>query len=271
MTLPTLGLALQRKDFDPLADWIRRDARALELQDFVTWQRLDNPADLVAAWRGALAGHEGAVGIHGPFFGLDLCTSDPEARAVVQKRYLQGLAICADLGATHMVIHSPFNHWLVNNRVNYPQIKPEMIAAAAECLAPVLARAADIGCTLMLENCDDCDPQDRLDVIAAVDHPNLRASIDTGHADIVHGRYNAPPVTDFIAVAGAHLGHVHLQDVDGYADRHWHPGEGRINWRAVFAALAGITARPRLILEVRRDLHRLPATVAWLESQGLAR
>lgn len=262
MSLPLLGLALTRKDFDGLEPWIKAEGRALEVQDFVPWQVLEAPDDLIASWRAALVGHQGPLGLHGPFFGLDLCSTDPAVRAVVQRRYLQGLAVCEALCATHMVIHSPFTHWLVNNRVNYPQMKPQMIAAAAECLAPVLARAADIGCTLMLENCDDCDPQDRLDVIVALDHANLRASIDTGHADIVHGRYDAPPVTDFIAVAGAHLAHVHLQDVDGYADRHWHPGEGRINWRAVFAALAESPATPRLILEVRRDLQRLPQTVA---------
>jgi sugar phosphate isomerase/epimerase len=271
MSLPILGLALTRKDFDGLRDWISADDRALELQDFVPWQALDAPEDMIASWRTALAGHAGHLGIHGPFLGIDLCSVDPEARAVVQKRYLQGLAVCAALGATHMVIHSSFNHWMVNNRVNFPQIKPQMIEAAADSLAPVLARAAEIGCTLMLENCDDCDPQDRLDLIAALDHPNLMASIDTGHADIVHGLYGAPPVVDFIAAASGHLGHVHLQDVDGYADRHWHPGDGRIAWRPVFEALAALEEAPRLILEVHDNHARLPATVARLEAQGLAR
>ncbi|MBN2629521.1 MAG: sugar phosphate isomerase/epimerase, partial [Rhodobacteraceae bacterium] len=102
-------------------------------------------------------------------------------------------------------------------------------------------------------------------------HPNLRVSLDTGHAELAHGRYNAPPVVDFIAAAAGHLGHVHLQDADGYADRHWHPGDGRIPWRPVFDALADLQERPRLILEVRRDQLRLPATVARLEAQGLAR
>ena len=271
MSLPILGLALTRKDFDGLEAWIRADDRALELQGFVPWQALDAPEEMIASWRAALAGHAGPLGIHGPFLGLDLCSVGPEARAVVRKRYLQGLAVCEALSGTHMVIHSPFNHWMVNNRVNFPQIKPQMIEAAADCLTPVLARAAEIGCTLMLENCDDCDPLDRLDVIATLDHPNLMASIDTGHADIVHGRYNAPPVTDFITQAGAHLGHVHLQDVDGYADRHWHPGEGRINWPAVFAALADSPALPRLILEVRKGTERLPQTVEALHARGLAR
>jgi len=73
-----------------------------------------------------------------------------------------------------------------------------------------------------------------------------------------------------IAAASGFLGHVHLQDVDGYADRHWHPGDGRIAWRPVFEALAVLEESPRLMLEVRTDLPRLPATVARLEAMGLA-
>lgn len=39
----------------------------------------------------------------------------------------------------------------------------------------------------------------------------------------------------------------------------------------MFEALAACTPALRLILQVARDFARLPATVARLESQGLAR
>ena len=141
----------------------------------------------------------------------------------------------------------------------------------ADCLSPVLARAADIGCTLMLENIDDADPRQRANAVRAIGHPNLRVSLDTGHAALTHGRYGAPPVVGFIAQAGDLLGHVHLQDADGYADRHWHPGEGILPWPAIFGALARSPSTPRLILEVRDRHDRLPQTVARLEALGLAR
>jgi sugar phosphate isomerase/epimerase len=47
------------------------------------------------------------------------------------------------------------------------------------------------------------------------------------------------------------LHHVHLQDSDGHADRHWNPGEGDIHWHSVFRALGRLGSDPRLILEVR--------------------
>jgi len=272
MTLPLLGAALQIGQFAPLAQWICEPGRALEIQDFVS-PNISAPdtADLIAAWKRVLPAQTGPRGIHGPFFGLDLGNPDRDIRAIITCRFLWGLEVAEALGATHMVIHSPFTYWQLLNRANYPDIEPSIFAAAADCLAPVLARAAQIGCTLMLENIDDTDPTARVRLVRAIDHPNLRVSLDTGHAELAHGSYGAPPVVDFIAAAAGVLGHVHLQDADGYADRHWHPGDGRIPWRPVFDALARLEESPRLILEVRRDHARLPETVARLAAQGLAR
>ncbi|MFC2969502.1 sugar phosphate isomerase/epimerase family protein [Acidimangrovimonas pyrenivorans] len=271
MPLPLLGTAIRRPDLDTLRDWIFDAGRAIEIQDFVMPEVIaGDTSELVADYRTALEGHEGPRGIHGPFFGLDLANPDAEIRAVIQRRLLKGLEIAEALGATHMVVHSPFTYWHVLNRDNYAALHGQMLDAIAACLAPVLTRADAVGCTLMLENIDDTDPAHRIEAIRRIGHPRLKASLDTGHAELAHGRYNAPPVVDFIARAGDALGHVHLQDADGHADRHWHPGEGRVPWAAVFTALDRLPARPRLILEVRDRPERLPETVRRLEALGLA-
>jgi sugar phosphate isomerase/epimerase len=64
-------------------------------------------------------------------------------------------------------------------------------------------------------------------------------------------------------------GHVHLQDTDGFADRHWAPGRGTINWASVFAALAASPADPHIVLELR-DRDDIPDAMAYLERNGLA-
>ena len=267
MTLSTFGAAVKFDSYETLRDWICDSDRPIEIQDFVFPDVIAGDcSELVEKYRTALEPHRGERGIHGPFFGLDLANPDRAIRAIIQERFLKGLEIAESLSATHMVIHSPFTYWHVLNRRNYPDVLPSMFAAAADCLEPVLKRAADIDCTLMLENIDDTDPATRVDLVREIAHPNLRVSIDTGHADLAHGRYTAPPVTDFIDAAAGQLGHVHLQDVDGWADRHWHPGEGRIAWPPLLQALGALVETPRLILEVRRNPERLPATVRWLES-----
>lgn len=271
MQLPRLGVALRHASFEMLRDWIFAHDRTIEIQDFVFPDVIaGDTGPLVETWRKALDGHKGIRGIHGPFFGLDLSNPDREIRQVMQRRFFKGLEIAEALGADQMVIHSPFNFWHTLNYVNYPDIRRSLFDASADCLRPVLQRAGDTGCTLVLENIDDTAPADRFDLVAEIDHPNLKLSIDTGHAELAHQNYGAPPLVDFIAASKDRLDHVHLQDVDGHADRHWHPGEGCILWAAVFGALRASESNPRLVLEVRSELERLPATVARLESLGLA-
>ena len=105
---------------------------------------------------------------------------------------------------------------------------------------------------------------------SAIGSPNMRLSVDTGHANLVHGSNGAPPVDYFLKDAGDMLAHVHLQDTDGFADRHWIPGEGSIHWASVLDALAALKIKPRLIVEVFKNIHRVPAAVKRFEDLGLA-
>lgn len=266
MPVPIIGSAMLLRDMDALRDWLFAADRPIEIQDFVGADVIaGDVSGLIDDWKKALDGHKGPRGIHGPFFGLDLSNPDREIRAIIQKRLITGIEIAARLGGDMMVVHSPFNYWHTLNYSNYEYLRTALMDACCACLAPVLERAGAEGVTLVLENIDDTSPADRMDLVRRLDHPRLRLSIDTGHADLSHSNYGAPPVLDFLAHAGAMLGHVHLQDVDGYADRHWHPGDGRIAWRPVMAYLAAQPEPARLILEVRHHVRRLPATAAMLE------
>jgi sugar phosphate isomerase/epimerase len=271
MDLPRLGVALHHAHLETLRDFIFDHDRTIEMQDFVFPDIIaGDTSALIESYRQSLAGHNGLRGIHGPFFGLDLSNPDKDIRKIIQQRFLKGLEIAEALGATQMVIHSPFTFWHTLNYANYAHLRRALFDACVDCLRPVLERASQTGCTLVVENIDDTAPADRVELVAEIDHPNLKISIDTGHAELAHGQYGAPALVDFIATAGKLLDHVHLQDVDGYADRHWHPGEGRILWAPAFAAIRRLEAQPRLVLEVRDELHRLPQTVARLEERGLA-
>jgi sugar phosphate isomerase/epimerase len=94
-------------------------------------------------------------------------------------------------------------------------------------------------------------------------------SLDTGHAFITH-RLGGPPPDQWVREAGALLEHLHLQDTDGNVDRHWAPGNGAINWYALFEALGDLEHRPRLILELRQP-REIERAAAWLAERGLAR
>jgi sugar phosphate isomerase/epimerase len=267
---PLLGAALTLKDLAAHRDWLIARQRDLEIQDFTTAEVLDGDWRLLAEQVvRALDGHTGRRGLHGPFWGFKIDSDDPAVRAVVSRRLLQGLEVCEAVGADQMVVHSPFTTWDYNNLDNHPDARAKQFERVHQTLRAPLARAEAMGCTLVMENIEDKDPAARVALAASFNSAALRISIDTGHAHYAHVTTGAPPVDYYVKAAGAALRHVHLQDAEGYADRHWAPGEGTIRWAAVFRALTALEEMPRLILELR-DHAQIPTGAAHLAGLGLA-
>ena len=270
MTLPIIGAALGLGALPTYRDWLFEKDRDLELQDFIDPGLLASGdwAARVDAAKPALDEFGGRLGIHGPIWGLDLANPDPDGRAVVTRRCLQGLEICEALGATHMVIHSPYTTWDGNHLDLWPNARASKVEAVHETLRDVVRRAEDIGKTLVIENIEDTDPMDRVTLAKSFGSTAIQVSLDTGHAAYAHGCNGAPPVDRYVMAAGAIQAHVHLQDADGYADRHWNFGEGSIPWAQVFRALGALSSNPRLVLELR-DKAGIPASMRFLEARGL--
>lgn len=269
MTLPVIGAALGTADLETYRDWILDKQRDLELQSFHAPDKLGGDwrpeADRINA---LLDGYAGRLGIHGPFWGFTVHSIDPEVRAVVARRMEQGLDVCAAVGATQMVIHSPYSTWDYNNLDNLEGARDRVIENTHATLGAAVRRAGDQGVTLVVENIEDIAPLDRRVLVESFGSQAIRLSIDTGHAHYAHGSNGAPPVDYFVRAAAGLLDHVHLQDADGYADRHWAIGEGTIRWHAVFRALSRLEEKPRLIMELR-DKAGIPASMDYLTRAGL--
>lgn len=269
--LPLIGAAMNVADLDAYRDWLIADQRDLELQDFIDPAVLEGDLDgLVAHAKTLLDGYTGRLGIHGPFYNLPLNARDPEIRAVVQRRLTQGLTAAEKLGATHIVVHSPFTTWDHNNLPNFPNAEHYVFELCQLAMGDAVKRAEDSGIGFVIENIEDIDPHMRVRLARAFNSPAVKVSIDTGHAHYAHASNGAPPVDYYVLAAGTELLHVHIQDADGYADRHWPPGLGTVNWPAVFAALAQTGANPRLVLELA-DNRRIREGADWLIARGLAR
>ncbi|OKL45405.1 sugar phosphate isomerase/epimerase family protein [Pseudovibrio exalbescens] len=268
--LPVVGAAMSITEYDQHRDWILEKQRDLELQDFITADVLNgNWEHLAEEVLAKLDGYTGRLGIHGPFWNLDISAADPEIRQIVQKRLDQGLDVCRKLKATHMVVHSPYTTWDQHNLDQYDQGHSFKLQCIQENLGAVVAKAEDIGCTLMIENIEDVDPSIRVELVKSFNSNAIAVSLDTGHAYYAHGSTGAPPVDYYVKAAGPLLQHVHLQDADGYADRHWAIGDGTLQWPALFNALQKYTNHPRLILELANNAN-LPKSMRYLSEQGLA-
>ena len=268
--LPVVGAAMTLEIFEAHYALMAEKNRDLELQDFHYPSVLDSDLEpLIERAKKALANYGGRYGIHGPFWDLQLATWDPQVRTIAQNRLQKGIEICEMIGATHMVIHSPYTEWDHNNRMNYPGAKAGLFDRFHETLAPIVERAYNSGVVLVLENISDIDPFFRVEIAASFKSEALQISVDTGHAQYAHGSRGAPPVDYYIKAAGDALQHVHLQDADGYADRHWALGEGTIRWHSVFRAINALNSDPRLIIEVFKP-DAITKSIDYLRSEDLA-
>lgn len=273
----SIGAALMVEDLPTYRDWLIEGQRDLEVQDFL------KPDVLLGDWRARVAeakrhldGFEGRLGIHGPFCDLPLDIADPELAPILSRRMVTAVEAASALGARQMVVHSPYKTWdwfnFGNNprAGNTPSAAETTIARVQANLAEAVRLAETHGVTLVIENIEDIAPSWRRELAASFGSDAVRVSIDTGHAHYAHATTGAPPVDFFVTDAGPMLSHVHLQDADGFADRHWPPGRGTVNWHAVFRAIATLPQRPHLVLELRHAAD-IPAAMGYLEREGLAR
>lgn len=254
--LPVLGVALPLSGVRQYRNWIFDKQRDLELQDFFTAEVLNGDwKPLAEEIKRELAGYQGRLGIHGPFWGFNIATLDPDVQAVVQKRMAQGVDVCIALGATQMVIHSPYTTWDYNNLHYNPGGDAAIIERVHKTIGDAVKRAEAHGIELVIENIEDKDPTSRVELARSFNSRAVRVSLDTGHANYAYGSTGGHPVDYYVQTAGDMLHHIHLQDTDGYADRHWAPGDGNICWREVFRAVGRLGSKPRLILELRNKDH----------------
>lgn len=269
MTPLKIGACLRADQIIDHRHWLFDADRDIELQDFMTHDVLAGDwRGAVSAAKEALAGHKGRVGIHGPYEGLDIDNKDAELRPLITRRFLIALDCAAAVGARQMVLHSPYRKWYQNNLLASRGYAEEKAERVHMILSPVVKRAEAEGITLVIENIEDVDPATRRELVEGFNSDAIALSIDTGHAHLARRMSGAPPVDYFVRDAGALLRHVHIQDVDGHADRHWAPGDGEIEWRAVFAALADCPSDPHLVLELRTK-SEIPRGFEWLRAQGL--
>ncbi len=269
-TLPKIGAAMPVSALELHREWLIDGQRDLEIQDGFSPDVLDGDwRAVVAQAKSLLDGYSGRMGIHGPFVSLSIMARDPKIRAVVTDRLRQGIEFAYELGATHMVVHSPFEYFGTPFLPHSPgHGQTEQIALVHQTLDPIVALAEQANCTLVIEDIYDKNSGPLLALIRSFESENVRLSIDIGHAYIK--QLDGGPTPDqWVREGGDLLAHMHLQDTDGHIDRHWQPGVGAINWFALFEAIGTLAHQPRLLLEIRPK-EAIQDAARWLAAQGLA-
>lgn len=167
--------------------------------------------------------------VHAPYgYFVDPSSPDEASRDGVIAACEDTLEFAAGLGAKLIVVHPGSN-------VSHDVSKEARLEFAAETLSEV-ARLADArGIMVAIEPLPKNEPGNSLDavlwLIDRIGMPNVGVNFDVNHL------FPAEAIPDLIRQAGNRIINAHISDQDG-EEQHWLPMTGKLDWKAVLAALA---------------------------------
>ena len=207
--------------------------------------------------------------VHSHTRGWNNGAPDPADRAASVQKTVDSLHVAAELGARVVVVHS--------NNAGSPEIYvdekiEENRRLSMDSLATIADAAAKAGMLMAVENLPArhlARPGTAMaDVLAMIDGlgDHVGVCLDAGHA---HANGEVP--ADVARLAGSKVLAVHIQDCDGLGeDQHLAPGEGTVDWAALWAALDQVAPDCVRTFEVSskdRDQEALLQALAQLRAE----
>ncbi len=154
--------------------------------------------------------------------------SSPEFGEATVRRLAELMKKGADIGIDKFVVHSSLEP-------GEGDVRLERMPVAKDSLFRLAETATGCGATVAVEalprTCLGRTSSEILELISV--HPSLRVCFDTNHIQLESD-------ADFIRRVGDKIVTLHVSDFDFVRERHWLPGEGWVNWRAVLRALKEI-------------------------------
>ena len=179
---------------------------------------------------------------------VDPASLDEDVRQRTSRLHAQCIRTAASIGARLAVVHACLE------RESEPQ-RQERIARAKESLVALADVAESEGVTVCVEDlprtCLGNTAEEMADLVSCDER--LRVCFDTNH--LLLGSH-----ADFLRLLGPKIVATHISDYDFVNERHWLPGEGKIDWRALMDGLDAIGYAGAFTYEL--SLKGNPKTVA---------
>lgn len=162
---------------------------------------------------------------HLPFPEYNLATRDEARRLAYVQRQSEHIKMASDMGIKHYVVH-PSTEPIPD------ELRAERMAQSKKSLAALAEVAKKVGGVLCVENlprtCLGKNSDEMSELVSS--HPDLRICFDTNHL------LGQDPI-EFIKAVGDKIVTLHVSDYDFVDERHWLPGEGEMDWQAIYRAL----------------------------------
>ena len=163
-----------------------------------------------------------------PFSKINLASKDKEVVAYTLSYYEQLLRPVGEAGIPIVVVHPSAEPTREEDR-------PEQLKIAAESLARLAEMGRRYGFRIAVENiprsCIGNCSREMLQLISS--DSDLRVCFDTNHLLFENG-------ADFIRACGDKIINIHVSDYDFRNERHWLPGEGKLNWASLIKGLEDV-------------------------------
>lgn len=192
-------------------------------------------------YRGLLQPVPGMLTMHGPFMDMAAGSPDQQINEVCNGRFRHALRIAHELGAQIVNLHANFIGAIPNQayRVGWHQRNVIFWSGIAEY-------AQQLGVTVVIENMWEFDPNIIGDVLKEIDHPNLRACLDIGHAHL----YSKVPFPKWLETLKPYLVHMHVNNNDGTMDIHGGLAGGFLDYPRLLAQVRELPNQPSITLEM---------------------
>lgn len=219
----------------------------IELMTFAFPYVLDNNwRDLLASYKDWLAPVRGPITMHGPF--LDMAPGSPDSRIneICKLRYKHGIHIASQIGAKYIVFHANFIASIHNPEYRYGWHQRNLTF-----WTEMAEYAQQKGVTIAIENMWEFDPDIIGDLLRELDHPNLRACIDIGHAHLFSIQQDEDlTFEDWLLTLAPYLVHIHMNNNDGKLDVHRSLADGVLPYTEILERLRKLPHQPTMVLEM---------------------
>ncbi len=166
--------------------------------------------------------------LHLPFAPFEILDISSRDKAEYTVRYSSDIITKgADIGVKTFVIHPSAEPVPTEG-----DVRKERFECAKESLFALAEHAAKYDAFVAVEDlprtCLGRNSDEILELVSA--HDRLRVCFDTNHL-------LAESIPDFVKKVGNKIITTHVSDYDFVNERHWLPGEGKIDWQALLSAL----------------------------------
>lgn len=179
--------------------------------------------------------------LHLPFWGEDLSATDAAARARTVQTHAEIIRRGAEIGVDKFVVH-PSGEPITDEE------RPERMKRAQESLAALAEVGGECGAQICVEDLPRSCLSNSFANIQTLLRADARLKVcfDTNHITT-----EAPE--SLIRKLGSLIVTLHVSDFDFFNERHWLPGEGKVDWPAVLAALREVNYSGVWMYEVGFD------------------